>query len=364
MPDRIDERFRWAVEASPSGMILVDQAGTIVLLNSRAESLFGYDREELIGEGIETLIPPRYRALHAGERMRFSEDPQARLMGTGRDFVGLRKDGSEFPAEIGLAPIQEEGPLLTLASIIDITQRKQAEESIRRTNRDLERLLYVISHDLKAPLRSIESFATLLLEDHGADLDDTGLDYLHRVIRASDHMRQLLADLLKLSRARATGDRRKAVPGRALVREVLEVLDGEIQRTGARIDVGESFPTLLVEPTWAMHALENLVANALRFHLEGVPPEIEISGFRRDDEDGVLAGFVVSDRGPGIPEGQAERIFQLFQRGVGHEVPGTGAGLAIAREVAERSGGSCRARNRDGGGAEFTLTFGNQPPTS
>jgi len=364
MPDRMEERFRWAVEASPSGMILVDGEGIIVFMNSKAESLFGYAREELIGQRIEELIPPRHRSIHSGDRDRYARNPASRPMGIGQDFAALRRDGSEFPAEIGLTPIREGGTLLTLASVIDITGRKKAEEAMRRNQEDLERILYVVSHDLREPLRSILGFATLLLEDHAHVLDETGKDYLNRVVRASNRMRTLLGDLLELSRARAMGDHREPVDGGALVKEVLDLLSEEIERTGARITVAESFPPMVLEPTWARHALRNLVENALKFRREGESPDIEITAYAGEKRDGLLVGFVVSDRGPGIPPDRLGPIFELFQRGADHNVPGTGAGLAIAREVAERSGGRCTARNREAGGAEFTLAFGQQGPAT
>ena len=128
---RLEARFRATVESAPTAMVMTDAAGLILLVNTETEELFGYQREELLGRGVEVLVPERYRAQHPHLRARFVTSPEARRMGAGRDLFGLRKDGSEFPVEIGLNPLEtDEGPLV-LAAIVDITERKQAEEELR-----------------------------------------------------------------------------------------------------------------------------------------------------------------------------------------------------------------------------------------
>ena len=128
---RLEARFRATVESAPTAMVMTDAAGLILLVNAETEKLFGYQREELLGREVEVLVPERYRVQHPHLRARFLTSPEARRMGAGRDLFGLRKDGSEFPVEIGLNPLEtDEGPLV-LAAIVDITERKQAEEELR-----------------------------------------------------------------------------------------------------------------------------------------------------------------------------------------------------------------------------------------
>lgn len=245
----------------------------------------------------------------------------------------------------------------------DITERKRAEAALQRSeldlagrNRDLETLLHVISHDLKEPLRSIESFSSLLATRHAAQLDARGHDFLERVVKATGRLGQLLEEIQLLSRARRAEPAEARVEGREVVQEVLARLDGAIREASATVVVDPDLPSLKVEPVWATQALYNLVANALKFRRAGEPAEVCVAAWRKDG----LAGFRVLDRGPGVPAEQSERIFQLFQRGVGREVPGTGAGLAIVRQIAERHGGRAWVEPRQGGGSVFTVTFAEE----
>jgi signal transduction histidine kinase len=234
-------------------------------------------------------------------------------------------------------------------------QAEAAETSklLEQRNRDLETLLHVVSHDLKEPLRSIESFSRLLASRHQGQLDARGLDFLDRVVRAGGRMGQLLEEIQLLARVRRAEPAEAHVDGEEVVQEVLARLDGAIRETGASVTVEPSMPRLRVERVWATQALYNLVANALKFRRDGALAEVRVAPWGQDG----LAGFQVLDRGPGVPSEQAERIFQLFQRGVGREVPGTGAGLAIVRQIAERHGGQAWVEPRQGGGSVFTVTF-------
>lgn len=224
---------------------------------------------------------------------------------------------------------------------------------LEQRNRDLETLLHVVSHDLKEPLRSIESFSRLLAGRYQDQLDAKGLDFLERVVKATGRMGQLLDEIQLLSRARQAERASVQVDGQEVVQEVLARLEGAIRDARATVTVEPPMPRLKVERVWATQALYNLVANALKFRQEGRPADVQVIPWRRQGH----AGFQVLDRGPGVPMEQCERIFQLFQRGVGREIPGTGAGLAIVRQIAERHGGQAWVEPRLGGGSVFTVTF-------
>src|SRR5437660_186410 len=145
---RAEERFRVVVEASPSGILMVDKEGLITLVNSQTEQLFGYNRSELLGQPIEMLIPERYRSVHPGHRLSFFEHPSARAMGVGRDLYGLRKDGSEVPIEIGLNPIETAEGAFVLASVIDISERKRSEQVLRESEERLQTIIENLSEGL------------------------------------------------------------------------------------------------------------------------------------------------------------------------------------------------------------------------
>ncbi|MEM9488304.1 MAG: sensor histidine kinase [Myxococcota bacterium] len=235
---------------------------------------------------------------------------------------------------------------------------RDREGQIARKNRMLETLLHVSSHDLKEPLRSIESFSGLLLNRYGRDLDDKGQDYARRVVRAAQRMRTLLDDVRTLSQARQMGTDREALAGDELVAEVLEVLEHRIRDSRAQVTVADDLPEIRADRRWAVQALLNLVSNALKFVRDGRTPEVAIETYYPAPDDPIGLGFAVSDRGPGVDADQRERIFQLFQRAVGRDIEGNGAGLAIVREIAEQHGGAAWVEDRPGGGARFVVTFG------
>jgi signal transduction histidine kinase len=172
-------------------------------------------------------------------------------------------------------------------------------------------------------------------------------------------LNRLLDDILTLSRSQRIGVPSEQVDGASIISEALKRLEGKISATGARIQVAKDFQGLRVDKTWATQAVYNLLANALKFTRAGEAPDIEVAPYRPPGPGRNAVGIAVRDRGPGVAPEHAERIFQLFQRAVGREVEGTGAGLAIVRQIAERHGGNAWVEPRQGGGSEFIITFGD-----
>lgn len=255
--------------------------------------------------------------------------------------------------------------MLERERLIRTEAERIAEERTRelyKANGDLQMLLYVISHDLKEPVRAVRSFAHLVQERAGKTLNADGSRFLDRVIQAGERMQRLLDDLLVLSRAR----RLEVPPGGVdlgyVAAEVLQRLEPRVQETGAGVHVAKNLPRVKANPTWAIEAVYNLVTNALKHTVEGHAPEIHLEPYVPQVGEPGAVGLVVADRGPGVDDENRERIFGLFQRAVGREVEGTGAGLAIVRQVAERHGGHAWHRPRAGGGSEFVITFGGAAP--
>jgi signal transduction histidine kinase len=239
----------------------------------------------------------------------------------------------------------------------EIAERGRARAEIAAKNRDLETLLYVTSHDLREPLRAIENFSRIVNDRYSERLDDKGQDFLRRIISGAQRLNRLLDDILTLSRSQRIGAASDEVDGKSIVTEALKRLEGKINATRARIHVAKDFQGLRVDKTWATQAVYNLIANALKFTREGEAPDGEVVPYRPQAPGRNAIGIAVRDRGPGIAPEHAERIFQLFQRAVGREIEGTGAGLAIVRQIAERHGGSAWVEPRPGGGSEFVITF-------
>lgn len=283
-----------------------------------------------------------------------------------RLFEQTRKQAAELEQSnkakdellIVMARQKEELSRLNAGLECEIAERGRARAEIAAKNRDLETLLYVTSHDLREPLRAIENFSRIINDRYGDRLDDKGQDFLRRVISGAQRLNRLLDDILTLSRSQRIGVPSEEVDGASIVSEALKRLEGKINATQARIHVAKDFQGLRVDKTWATQAVYNLIANALKFTSEGEAPDVEVAPYRPQGSGGNAIGIVVRDRGPGIAPEHAERIFQLFQRAVGRDVEGTGAGLAIVRQIAERHGGSAWVEPRQGGGSEFIITFG------
>jgi len=226
------------------------------------------------------------------------------------------------------------------------------------SNKELQNLLYVTSHDLKEPLAGIEMLSRLVEDEHAQRLDPEGQNVIQRIVATSLRMRGLLDDLLALSKARTVALPTGEIEGALVVQEALARLEHAIKRTGATVVVEPDLPRLWADRTWATEGVYNLVGNALKYTRPGQAPEIEIAAFRPHGANTDEVGVIVRDRGLGVAPEDAERIFGLFQRAVGHEIEGSGAGLAIVRAIAQRHAGRAWVTPRAGGGSEFVITFG------
>lgn len=219
-------------------------------------------------------------------------------------------------------------------------------------------MLYIISHDLKEPLRSVEYFTDALKERHSDNLDEKGIDFLSKVISSAERMHSLLDDILTLSRVRKIKKPEKLVSAREIIDDAVGMLDMKIKDTNTKLFISKDFPELCANKMWATQAIYNLIANAIKFSSSsGSIPQISLKPYTREDAGKALDGIIVSDSGPGIEEECEEKIFELFQRAVGRDIEGTGTGLAIVKAVAERHGGEAWAENKEDGGANFYLTF-------
>lgn len=351
-----EQRLRLHFEQTPLGVIEWDLKFRVLKWNPSAERIFGWSQAEVLGKEADFIIPPAAREHTDG----IWEELLAAQGGSRSTNENATKAGQIILCEWYNTPLVDaQGKVIGVASLVqDITEREQARAELVRKNRDLETLLYVSSHDLREPLRAIQSFANLLNSRYAEQLDAKGQDFLRRVVRGGDRMQRLIDDILVLSRAQRMIVPSTTVAGAAIVHEALDRLHAKIERTGAAIRVADGLPEFHVDKTWAVHAVYNLIDNALKFTRPGEPPNIEIAAYRVRLDGHEEVGMAVRDRGPGVDPEYAERIFDLFQRAVPREIEGTGAGLAIVRQIAEKHGGRAWVQPRAGGGAEFTITFG------
>lgn len=234
---------------------------------------------------------------------------------------------------------------------------RQRTEQLARSNTDLEQFAYLVSHDLKEPLRSMVGFGQLLDTRYRDQLDDKARDYLRRILTGGERMRQLIDDLLSFSRVSTEARTLETVDTRLVVQEVLTALDRSIQDHGARVELGD-LPVLQGHPTQLFSLFQNLIGNAIKFHGEA-PPVIRVNARARDHE----WELSVQDNGIGIAPEYAERVFQIFQRLHDRSAyPGTGIGLAVCKRIVERHGGRIWLSSEPGAGTTFHFTIPRTPP--
>ena len=359
-----ERRFRALLESAPDAVVIVDWHGHIALVNAQAELLFGYTRAELAGRHITDLIPRRYRPAHRDHQKRYLRAPDARPMGSGLELFGLRKDGTEFPVEVSLGPLETDQGVLVSSAIRDVTERKQIEaelvaraEALERSNSDLEQFAYVASHDLQAPLRVVAGCVELLERRYHGKLGEGADEYIDLAISGVERMQRLIEDLLAYSRVSQSEQPFEVVDFNVAVRAVLDELAGEIADRRADVRVGD-LPTLPAEPTQIDQLLQNLISNAIKF--TDTEPVVEVSAERENSS----WRFAIADNGIGIPPEQRERVFKMFQRLHGHdEFPGTGIGLAICKRIVDRHGGKLSVDDGPAGGTvmSFTIPEGDLP---
>jgi two-component system sensor kinase FixL len=360
---RAEEDFRLALEAAPSGILLVNATGQIVLVNTHIEELFGYRREELVGHTMEVLVPERFARHHPEHRGKFFAAPTARPMGAGRELFGRRKDGSEFPVEIGLNPIETSQGVLILAAVVDISARKQAEEEAQSRRDEINRLTRVslvgemagsIAHEVNQPLGAMMANASAGV--HFIDRGDVDAQRLREILAAVVSDGRRARDVI--NNVRATIKKGAVVrPNVALndiVRNVMHMVepDAAVLSCELKASLAEYLPTIEADPIQIQQVLINLIGNAFDAmrDMPSANRKIEIATHQDDG----LVGVTVRDHGPGIGDVRGEQLFQQFYT---TKEEGLGMGLAIVRSIIQAHSGTIKAENAEGGGARFAFAL-------
>jgi two-component system, LuxR family, sensor kinase FixL len=360
------ERFQRVVEAAPNAMVMIRASGQIEMVNAQAEQVFGHSRTELLGQSVELLVPERFRGHHSTLRGVFFSNPQSRPMGAGRDLFGLRKDGTEFPLEIGLNPVDLDGEPMVLASIIDITarhanerERVQRQRELERSNADLEEVAYIASHDLKEPLRGIANNAKFLREDYAEKLDQEGVSRLLRLGYLCQRMEQLINDLLYFSQL---GHQELAVQMtdlNAVIRDIEMMGETMLKEHNATIVIPHELPCIRCDKIRITEVFRNLITNAVKYN-DTAMKCVEV-GYRDEVKRSEIVErgvFYVKDNGIGIAEEFHEDIFRIFKRlnAEDDDKKGTGVGLTFVRKIVERHGGRIWLDSAPGLGTTFYFT--------
>ncbi len=355
-----EERFRILAVTANDAILSADSHGNITYFNPGAERIFGYTAEEVSGRPLTTLMPERFEEAHRAGLARYLATREARVIGRTVELAGRRKDGTEFPLELSLAAWNQGAEVAFTAIIRDITSRKEGEERLRSyatqleaANKELEAFSYSVSHDLRAPLRSLDGFSQALLEDYHDRLDDTGRDFLQRVRAASQRMGTLIDDLLSLSRVTRGDLQVEKVDLSALA----TALAAELQRSDPQRDVRFAIAPDLVargDPGLMRLVLQNLLGNAWKFTGKRSPAHVEVGSMAHDGG----RAFFVQDDGAGFDMAYAAKLFGAFQRlHASDEFPGSGIGLATVQRIIHRHGGQVWAEGTPGRGATFYFTL-------
>jgi PAS domain S-box-containing protein len=358
-----EKKFRALLEFSPDGIVVIDEKGKVVLTNLHAEQIFGYKREELIGRAVETLMPERFRARHVGLRQSYVADPKSRPMGTGLGLYALRKDGSEFPADISVSPVLTPEGLLVMSSIRDLTERKAMEDRILQSEKlsVVGQMMAGVSHEINNPMGIILGFAQSLAS-RVKDDDPLSLP-IKSIEREALRCQKLLQGLLVFSRVSnpekmETGNCQQAIGSAlSLVEAQLRIHDVTLVKE----ITGES--TVLANMTQLQQVVINLCNNAIDAMPKGGTLTVSTRNARRDGKDWLE--LAVADTGTGIPEEIRSKIFNPFftTKGAGK---GTGLGLSLVGEIIERHRGTIECTSEVGKGTTFKayLPLANADPAA
>jgi PAS domain S-box-containing protein len=357
---QMEERYRGLLEAAPDAMVVVNQGGEIVILNLQAEKKFGYRRDELLGQRVTNIIPEGFaERLHA-DGLRSAEDALAQQIDTGIELTGQRKDGSKFPIEIMLSPLESTDGTLVTAAIRDISVRKDAEmhllqkvEELHHSNEELEQFAYLASHDLQEPLRMVTSYTQLLARRYKGKLDIDADEFIAYAVDGATRMQRLIQDLLAYSRVGAKQVNLLETSSEDALQQALINLHRTVQESGAIVTY-DSLPMVLSDEGQLVQLFQNLVGNAIKYQGKGVP-KVHISASPSGRQKWI---FSVRDNGLGIEPQYFERIFGMFQRlHKREEFAGTGVGLAICKKIVERHGGSISVESKPGEGSIFRFSL-------
>jgi len=345
-----ERKFQAMLQAAPDATVITDELGMNRMINQKTEKLFGYGRGEMLDQPVEMLIPAELHTAHQHHRNSFMKKASLREMGAGLELYAVRKGDQQFPVEISLSPIHTDEGMMVIASVRDITHRKKLENELRRSNAELDAFTYSVSHDLRAPLRGIVGFTSILEEDYGNKFDEEGRR-ITGIIRANTlKMGHLIDDLLSFSRLGRQELQKTALQTEDQVQEVIREVDPEQK---VRWTIG-TLPVVYADIKTLRQVWINLLSNAVKYSSQKEVPAITVGHYFNYNEE----VFYVKDNGVGFDIKYRDKLFRVFQRlHSADEFEGTGVGLALVEKIISRHGGRVWAEGVVGEGACFYFSI-------
>ncbi len=360
----IEARLRAVLDTAVDGIVLMDSGGVVTMFNRACETMFGYEAAEILGSDFKRLMPSPYREEHDRYLEDYRRTSERKMIGVGREVLGLRRNGDVFPLDLSIGEAEHDGATFYVGVLRDLTDQKRAEElrekfveELAAANEERAHFVNAASHDLKEPLRMVEAFCALLSADYGERLDDQGREYLSLAVAAAAQMRRLLQDLGDFSRLESSVEQVSWIDTNESLDRVIMGLAQAIGAAGAKIN-REALPEIWGSPIRFARVLQCLIGNSLTYARPGVPPRIQVSVARSGD----FWRFSVSDNGLGIETRHLERIFEPFKRlHAKARYHGAGLGLTISKKIVEGFGGRIWAVSTPGEGSTFCFTI-RAPP--
>jgi PAS domain S-box-containing protein len=365
---KTEQKFRSLLAAAPDALIISSEEGSISLINAQVEAMFGYHRRELLGQNLQMIVPDWKAPLHPANRVGAPNVPPLVM----KELIAFRKNGTAFPVEINVSPLQTEEDFLIISAIRDVTERRrnedqirelnanleqrvaerthelgQTNEALRQSNEDLNQFAYAASHDLQEPLRMVALYSEILREKCAGQLGEEADGFISSIIGGARRMEMLLKDLLAYSQVGSAAGPAQEVDCNLVMQEVLLNLGAAVKQNEAEVTWDE-LPTLQAHPIRLVQLFQNLVGNAIKYRRDE-SPRIHVSAERGEDR----WLFVVDDNGIGIKPEYARQIFGVFKRLHGRDYPGTGIGLAICQRIVERYDGRIWVESKPGQGSRF-----------
>ncbi|MCB0163814.1 MAG: PAS domain-containing sensor histidine kinase [Anaerolineae bacterium] len=353
-----DITVRTLLESLSEGLIICDQSGLIVLINKRAEELFGYKPDEVVGRSINIFLPDRFSAGHTNHMRNYFKSPHVRPMGQGMDLTGKRKDGVEIPIEVSLSYLSTELGVLGMAFVTNISERKQLEAALKLRNEELDTFARTVAHDLKASLTALIGYSEVLADTHKTLSVVEQEEYITALARNGRRMSNIIDEMLVFASIRKEDVVQQSLRMDIIVANTIQRLNYMIKAYKATITLPEQFQSAIGYALWVEEVWYNYLTNAIKYG--GNPPIIEIGCELQKDK----VKFWVRDNGAGLTPDEQLKLFEPFTQLQPQRFDGHGLGLSIVKKIVEKLNGRVEVESKVGQGSVFSfylLNSASQP---